>query len=144
MLLSKLLDRATQLRFLRFLTVGGISAGVRYVALALAQNLLKPSLTFSFAFICSTAAHYFLNRFWALRSTRQDVGQQFGEYLVTVLISYAMNLLMFQFCHSILGFSIVASGLWAIPPSTVLVFLLLHFRVFRVQKPEDKKSDDLG
>jgi putative flippase GtrA len=136
----KLPDRTTQLRFFRFLVVGGISAGVRFAALALAQNFLKPSFTFSFAFICSTTTHYLLNRFWALRSTREDVGQQMGEYLLTVVISYGINLLMFKFCHAVLGLSVVASGLWAIPPSTVVVFLILHLRVFQTKIPGDKKN----
>jgi hypothetical protein len=126
------------------LTVGGVSAGVRFGALAATQNFLKPSLAFSFAFVFSTVAHYFLNRFWALRSSRQDVGRQMGEYLLTVLISYGINLLMFEICRRFLGLSVVSSGLWSIPPSTIVVFLLLHFHVFRVARPSDKKSDDLG
>jgi len=88
---ANLTDRATQVRFLRFLTVCGLSAGVQLAVLAGIRDHLAATAAFTVSFLCSTTTHYLLNRFWALPSERRDSGQQLGEYLFTVLLSYVIN-----------------------------------------------------
>lgn len=130
---GKLADRAIQVRLLRFLFVGGISAVVQFIALWLLKRYLSAGFAFSLSFCCSTSTHYFLNRCWALPSGRKDPGRQFGEYLATVGLSYLINLGGFRFFHDIVGFDVMWSAAWAIPPSTLVVFLLLHYRVFSLK-----------
>ena len=124
-------DPGTQVRFFRFLAVGGTAAGVQFATLSCWTKWLPPSPAFTLSFLCSTGTHYLLNRFWALPSDRQDSGRQLGEYLFTVAVSYAINLGAFQFCRSALGLDVMWAAFCAIPPSTLVVFLLLNFRVFR-------------
>lgn len=124
-------DPGTQVRFFRFLAVGGAAAGVQFATLWCWTKWLPPSPAFTLSFLCSTGTHYLLNRFWALPSDRQDSGRQLGEYLFTVAVSYAINLGAFHFCRSILGLDVMWAAFCAIPPSTLVVFLLLNFRVFR-------------
>ena len=81
--------------------------------------------------IVSTATHYLANRFWALPSARHDSARQFAEYLFTVAVSWVINTLAYYVCRQTFGLSIEWATLWAIPPSTVVVFLLLNYRVFR-------------
>lgn len=128
---AKLTDPQTQVRFWRFLTVGGLAAAVQFAALWVGQHWLGPNTAFTVSFICSTSTHYLLNRFWALPSARTDTGRQFGEYLFAVAVSYVINLGAFKLCHDLLGLSVMWAALGAIPPSTVVVFLLLNYRVFR-------------
>jgi putative flippase GtrA len=128
---AKLPDRETQVRFLRFLVVGGSSALLQFVVLAVVKGRIGDTLAFSVSWIVSTAAHYLMNRFWALPSARHDAGKQFGEYLVTVAASYLITLGAFQLLHDAFGFGVMWATFWAIPPSTVVVFLLLNYRVFR-------------
>lgn len=125
-----LTDRETQWRLARFLVVG---AGTALVQLAVLKSL-KPKLgetwAFSVSWVVSTTTHYIANRFWALPSTRGDTTQQAGEYLVAVGLSYLINLGVFKLLRNKFGVSTTWATLLAIPPSTVVVFLILNFRVF--------------
>lgn len=140
MLPTKLPDRETQLRLVRFLAVGGGSAGVQFVVLALLQGRMSETLAFSLSWVVSTATHYLANRFWALPSGRHDAAKQFGEYLVAVALSYVINLGAFKLCTDALGLGVMWAAFWAIPPSTVVVFLILNYRVFRARGAETKSS----
>ena len=123
--------RQTQVRFLRFLVVGGTAAVVQLATLALFKLFLGPTTAFTLSFILATATHYSLNRFWALPSGRRDTVQQLGEYLTTAGLSYLINLGLFHLGLSVLGLSVMWSAVMAVPPSTLVVFLLLNYRVFR-------------
>ena len=124
--------RETQFRFWRFLVVGGGSLGVQLAVLWALQGRLDETLAFSVSWVISTATHYFANRFWALPSARHDAAKQFGEYLFTVALSYVINLAAFKACGA-LGMSAMWAATCAVPPSTVVVFLLLNYRVFRAK-----------
>jgi putative flippase GtrA len=130
MLDSLLTDRETQLRLLRFLVVGGGSALVQVAVLRALKSRMGETIAFSISWVVSTTTHYFANRFWALPSARSDTGRQFGEYLVAVALSYAINLAVFKLLRLRFGLSATWAALWAVPPSTIVVFLLLNFRVF--------------
>jgi putative flippase GtrA len=78
----------------------------------------------------STTTHYFANRFWALPSVRDDAAQQLGEYLFAVVVSYVINLGAFKLLRNKFKLSPTWATLWAIPPSTIVVFLILNYRVF--------------
>ncbi len=82
-------------------------------------------------FAASTTTHYLLNRFWALPSVRTDSRRQAGEYGLTVAVSYAINLGLFELARRGLGLGVMAAAAVAIPPSTAVVWLLLNHRVFR-------------
>lgn len=125
--------RDTQRRLFRFLAVGGGSALVQVAVIALLKRWTSETVAFSISWVVSTATHYAANRFWALPSGRSDSGKQLGEYLLTVAISYAINLGAFKLCRDGLGLSVEWSTLVAIPPSTVVVFLMLNYRVFRAR-----------
>lgn len=124
-------DWETRLRVLRFLAVGGGSAGVQFIVLALLKGWMPETLAFSLSWLVSTCAHYLANRFWALPSTRHDAAKQFGEYLFAVVLSYFINLAAFKLGRSGFGLDVMWATFWAIPPSTIVVFLILNFRVFR-------------
>ncbi len=133
MLDSLFTDRETRLRALRFLAVGGGSALVQFAVLAWLKTWLSATLAFSLSWVISTATHYLANRFWALPSARHDAAKQFGEYLVAVALSYIINVAAFKLCHDVIGISVMWAAFWAIPPSTVVVFLILNYRVFRAK-----------
>ncbi len=125
-------DPETLWRLFRFLAVGGGTALVQLGVIVFLKTRTGETLAFSVSWVVSTTVHYLANRFWALPSARHDSAKQFGEYLFTIALSYAINLGAFRVCRDAIGMSIEWATLWAIPPSTVVVFLLLNFRVFRV------------
>jgi putative flippase GtrA len=130
MLDTLLTDRETQWRLVRFLVVGGGTALVQVAVLRTLKRWMGETLAFSISWVVSTTTHYFANRFWALPSSRSDTAQQLGEYLFAVAVSYVINLGAFKLLRNQFGFSITWATLWAIPPSTIVVFLILNFRVF--------------
>ena len=125
-----LTDRETQLRLLRFLVVGGGAALVQLAVLRALKSRCGETLAFSISWVVSTTTHYFANRFWALPSGRGDTVRQLGEYLVAVGLSYLINLGAFKLLRHRFGLSAMWATVWAIPPSTVVVFLILNYRVF--------------
>lgn len=130
MLESLLTDRETQWRLLRFLAVGAGSALVQVAVLRTLKTRMGETLAFSISWVVSTATHYLANRFWALPSARHDAARQFGEYLVAVALSYLINLGAFKVLRVRFKLSATWATLWAIPPSTIVVFLILNYRVF--------------
>lgn len=130
MLESLLSDRETQLRLLRFLVVGAGSALVQVAVLRALKTRWSENIAFSVSWVVSTTTHYFANRFWALPSGRNDTTQQFGEYLVAVALSYVINLATFKLLRLRFKLGTTWATLWAIPPSTIVVFLILNYRVF--------------
>ena len=127
---SLLTDRENQLRLLRFLIVGGGTALVQVAVLRALKSRMSETLAFTISWVVSTTTHYLANRYWALPSGRGDAVQQFGEYLVAVAISYVINLGMFKLLGNHFKLSASWATLWAIPPSTIVVFLILNYRVF--------------
>lgn len=123
-------DRESQLRLLRFLIVGGGTALVQIAVLRALKRTMSETWAFSLSWVVSTATHYCANRFWALPSSRGDAVQQFGEYLVAVALSYVINLGTFKLLRHRFKLSATWAALWAIPPSTIVVFLILNYRVF--------------
>jgi putative flippase GtrA len=130
---AKLNDRETQVRFARFLTVGATTYGVQVLTMQAGLRVLGTNAAFTFSFLCSTLTHYLLNRFWALPSGRQDSWRQAREYLGTVVISYVISFSVFHLCLDGFGLGKILATAVAVPPSTVVVFLLLNFRVFRAK-----------
>ena len=127
---SLLTDRETQWRLLRFLAVGGGTALVQVAVLRALKARLGETWAFSVSWVVSTTTHYFAKRYWALPSGRSDTAQQLGEYLVAVALSYVINLGVFKLLRLRFKMSTTWATLCAIPPSTIVVFLILNFRVF--------------
>lgn len=125
----------TKQRLVRFLVVGGSAYAVQWTMMKLFAAVFSTNVAFTLSFLSSTATHYALNRFWALPSSRRDSGRQFLEYAGTAALSYLVNFALFRTCIDVLGLGELWATAIAVPPSTVLVFLILNFRVFRAGAP---------
>ena len=49
----------------------------------------------------------------------------------TIALSYAVSFAGFNVCYGLLGLSVMWSTALAVPASTLVVFLMLNYRVFR-------------
>jgi putative flippase GtrA len=137
-----LLNRQTQVRFIKFFTVGGTGYFVSILSFNLFKHFLVPNSAFNAAFFVSTTTHYSLNRFWALRSTRSDTLKQLLEYLATVALSYTISFTCFKLFRSGLGLSLGLSQAFSIPPSTVVTFFILNFWVFKHHDRSTESRDE--
>ena len=125
--------RETRVRAARFLIVGGTSFTVQVAVMKVASDAigLEVNVAFTVSFVGSTLTHYLLNRFWALPSARADTWRQAKEYVGTAAISWVINIAVFRLCRVGFGLGKMWATAVAVPPSTVVVFLLLNYRVFR-------------
>lgn len=137
---AALSSQKTHSRFIRFIVVGGTAYVVQWLTMKLFAPWFATNIAFTLSFICSTTTHYSLNRFWALPSVRTDSWRQFGEYLATACLSYVINFGLFRLCIDVFGLGKLWATAIAVPPSTLVVFLLLHFRVFRHHRGADKPT----
>ncbi len=126
-----MIDPKTRDRFLKFVVVGGIGFVVQIAGVAFFKGFLRAGLAFSLGFFLSVASHYTLNRFWALKSTRRDGIRQLAEYLGTVCVSYLVSRSTFELLLRVARLGVMRSTVLSVPPSTLVVFLLLNYRVFR-------------
>lgn len=133
-----LTHRQTRSRLFRFLVVGGTAYAVQWGTTRIFAPIFVANIAFSLGFLCSTATHYSLNRFWALPSMRDDSWKQLGEYLGTAAISWVINFALFRLCIDGFRLGIMWATAIAVPPSTAVVFLLLNFRVFRAKSETGK------
>ena len=131
MLKGKLTDRATQVRFLRFIVSGVTVMFVQVGGMALLSRWWANTPAFVGSYAVAVAAHYSLNRFWALRSSRQDHARQAGEYALTVGGSFLTNYILFRVGVDDFHLTPVWATLVTNPPTTLVVFLVLNFRIFR-------------
>jgi putative flippase GtrA len=130
---AKLNDRETQVRFARFLVVGGTAYGVQVATMKLFLLTFGTDAAFTLSFLCGTSTHYSLNRFWALPSMRTDAWRQAREYLLAAALSFVINYGLFHLCLDGFGLGKIWSMAIAVPPSTLVVFWLLNYRVFRAK-----------
>ncbi len=133
MLKALLSSQESRWRAARFLVVGGTAYGVQVATMKLFSLRLGTNLAFTLSFVCSTSTHYALNRFWALPSLRTDTWRQAREYLGTAALSWIINFSLFRLCIDVFGLGEIWATAIAVPPSTVVVFLLLNYRVFRAK-----------
>lgn len=118
-------------RLVRFLAVGGGTAAAQFGLLAALKGRLHDTTAYTISWLLATALHYLANRFWAFPSTRHDTGRQFGEYLFTIAVSFVINFGCFRLFHHTFGLDVMWATFWSVPPATIVVFLLLNYRVFR-------------
>jgi putative flippase GtrA len=128
---AKLTDRATQVRFLRFIASGLAVMFTQVGTLALLARCWSNSAAFIGSYALAVVVHYSLNRFWALRSSRTDHAKQTGEYALTVAGSFVVNFCLFQVGLRFFHLTPAWAALVTNPPTTLIVFLMLNFRVFR-------------
>ena len=124
---------ADRWRFVRVLVVGGTAFGVQLATMKLFLLVASTNVAFSGAFGCSVTTHYLLNRFWALPSGRTDSWRQAREYLATAGLSWGLNFAVFRLALDGFGLGKIWATAVAVPPSTLVVFLLLNYRVFRAK-----------
>lgn len=123
--------KETQVRFLKSLTVGGVAFLVQYGALWILKGFMAHLTAYHWAYAISVVTHYSLNRFWALKSSRRDTGRQLLEYLGTVLVGLVIQFSIAWFCVRVVHIYIMWVPVFAVPPSTVAVILILNYQVFR-------------
>jgi len=118
-------------RFARFCLVGGTVAVVDFGTLWLLSHLLQPLAAISIAYFVGVTCHFLLNKFWVFRCRRSDYLRQLMQYFTVVLSSWLTTVVTVQLCLSTFTHNILIAKLFAVPPATLVAFVLMQFFVFR-------------
>jgi putative flippase GtrA len=122
--------------FWRLVRFGVVGLGVMVAFMAmnwLFGHWMGKNAAFLAAYPPALALHYWLNKTWTFGCARTDATRQLSEYLVMVVVTFAVQAAVFEALTtstSIRGW--VASGISS-AAQMLLTFLAMQLRVFRPQ-----------
>jgi putative flippase GtrA len=111
--------------------VGGTVAVVDFSTVWFLSHILQPLVAVSIAYFVGVICHFLLNKFWVFQCRRSDYVRQLMQYLTVVLSSWLTTVATVQLCLSTITHNILIAKLFAVPPATLVAFLLMQFFVFR-------------
>jgi putative flippase GtrA len=118
-------------RLVRFCVVGGTVAVVDFSTVWLLSHFLQPLISVSIAYFVGVTCHFLLNKFWVFQCRRSDYGRQLMQYLTVVLSSWLTTVTIVHLCLSTVTHNILIAKLFAVPPATLVAFVLMQLFVFR-------------
>ena len=119
---------------------GASVAALNFVSLWILVHFFGPRISFSIAFLIALAAHFSLSKFWTFRDRSAAWGRQIPQYLLVAMMSYLIQLSIFQSAMSFLGMRVFAANALAILVGAAVGFLLMHLWVFSTdQMPHSPK-----
>jgi putative flippase GtrA len=118
-------------RFLRFCTVGMTVAFIDFSLVWLLSSRMPPLVAVSVAYFCAVCCHFLLNKAWVFQCRRSDYIRQFIEYFSVVVASWSITLAVVHLCLSTFTHNVLIAKLCALPPATLVAFLLMQLFVFR-------------
>jgi putative flippase GtrA len=120
---------------------GATVAALNFVALWILVHFFGPRVSFSIAFLIALAAHFTLSKFWTFRDRSAAWGRRIPQYLLVAMMSYLIQLSIFQSAMSFLGLRVFGANALAILVGAAVGFLLMHAWVFSTdQMPQSPKS----
>jgi putative flippase GtrA len=92
---------------------------------------MPPLVAVSIAYLTAVCCHFALNKMWVFRCQRSDYRRQLMQYFAVVVASYAITIMIVHLCLSTFTTNVLIAKLFALPPATLVAFLLMQFFVFR-------------
>jgi putative flippase GtrA len=111
--------------------VGGTVAVVDFSTVWLLSHILHPLVAVSIAYFVGVTCHFLLNKFWVFQCRRSDYVRQLMQYLTVVVASWATTIVVVHLCLSTFTANVLIAKLFAVPPATLVAFVLMQFFVFR-------------
>jgi putative flippase GtrA len=118
-------------RFLRFCTVGATVASIDFSLVWFLSSRLAPLVAVSIAYLIGVCCHFLLNKMWVFQCRRSDYVRQLIQYSAVVIASWATTITVVHLCLSSFTNNVLIAKLFAVPPATLVAFLLMQFIVFR-------------
>lgn len=117
-------------RLCRFGGVGGLVFAVDFALIWLFQRVLPPLAAVSLAYGLAVTLHFLLNKLWVFEARQPVAGRELGRYGLTVLACWAATVgVVGAALHTVTASVLLAKAL-ALPPATLLGFLLMRRFVF--------------
>ncbi len=117
--------------FAKFCCVGLLVAGVDFGTLWLLQNILPKLVAVSLAYFLGVTTHYALNKWWVFRADANVRVAELARYVFTVIVCWLCTVGVAWLALRVATSNVLVAKLLAIPPATLLSFVLMRKFVFR-------------
>jgi putative flippase GtrA len=118
-------------RPLRFCVAGGVVFACDFALIWIFHKVMPSLLAVSLAYFLAVALHFCLNKWWVFAARDPLSPAQIGRYVATVLATWLGTVVVFKGALATVTGNIFVAKALAIPPATVLGFLLMRWFVFR-------------
>jgi putative flippase GtrA len=95
---------------------------------------LGKDLSYLLAYPPAIGLHFLLNKTWTFESDRSDSARQLSEYLLMVLVTFAVQSAVFKWLTATTNLPGWAAAGGSSAAQMILTFLAMQFRVFRKAK----------
>jgi putative flippase GtrA len=116
--------------------VGALTALIYFSAMWIAQSVFSLNYIFavSIAYFFSTIFHFFANRLYTFRSTKDDYLTQFGRYIILWFLNYIATILVVWISVDILLLSPYLGVCISVIFTSFTGYMLGHFWVFKLKR----------
>ena len=122
-------------QLIRFCVTGATVFVFDFSMLWLFHFFLPKLVAVSIAYILGVTLHFCLNRWWVFQAGYLHAGGQVARYSLNVAACWLCTVsIVWLVLHALTGNVFIAKAI-AIPPTTLLAFLLMRFFVFRKPSP---------
>lgn len=101
----------------------------------LLNQFTTPTVAVSGAYLVAVAVHFSLNKWWVFKCQNSGYTAQLLKYALTVLACWLCTIFVFSLALHALTSNIFLAKIIAIPPTTLLGFVLMKTFVFRQEAP---------
>jgi putative flippase GtrA len=111
--------------------VGALVFGVDFAALWLLQKFLPRLVAVSLAYFLAVGVHFCLSKWWVFGAQTNVRATEVKRYVLTVVVCWICTVGVVWLALRWVTTDIFVAKLLAIPPTTMLSFLLMRRFVFR-------------
>jgi putative flippase GtrA len=115
----------------KFCVVGALVAALDFGALWLFKQFMPRLLAVSLAYFIGVSTHFCLNKWWVFGARANLHAAELARYILTVLACWLCTMAIVSLALRFITENIFIAKATAIPPTTILGFLLMRFFVFR-------------
>lgn len=117
-------------RLVRFCGVGGAVFAFDFTLIWLFQRVMPPLAAVSLAYILAVTLHFLLNKWWVFEARQPVSGGELVRYALTVLACWAATVTVVWAALRAVTENVFLAKALAIPPATLLGFVLMRRFVF--------------
>lgn len=129
-----MLKQQRLVHLVRYCTVGITAAVIDFSLVWILSRWLSPLFAVSVAYITAVSCHFLLSKIWVYRCNRRDHFRQIGQYALCIIGCWLSTLGVVKLCLSTITTNILVAKLIAVPPATLVGFVVLRFFVFAPRK----------
>lgn len=123
--------------------MGATVAFIDFSLVWILSRSLSPMIAVSISFVTAGSCHFLLNKLWVFRCGRTDYAKQVGQYVLAVTGSGLTTVGVVRLSLLTITSNVLLAKLIALPPATLVGFVLLRFVVFTSRKSSTISIPDL-